>query len=307
MIHIAFGVDDKYIQHLCTTITSILVNNKFSDFTFHILYSSLTDKSKKNLESLKKIKNFNIEYYDIHNFDFSSVPLKINHISVASYYRFALSEVIPDGIEKLMYLDCDIIVDGDISELWNTDIEGYWAAAVEDLFSIELSTNLKLKNYFNSGMLILNMAKLKSVDFKSMWMNYLQENKDIITLQDQDILNGIFDNNVKFLPLKYNAFDWDRARKQKTSFYSLDENTDYSVKPVIYHFAGRRKPWTFDASPESQKIYYKYILKTPYKWQYVKYILATIKSFIFSVQKKKKRFIVTFFGFKIKIKRSQKG
>lgn len=307
IIEIVFSSDNNYVQHLAVTIASILLNNKSKySYRFHILDGGITDKNKSNIEKLKKIQDFAIQYYKINENYFSSLPLNRKNISVATYYRLELINILSKNIKKVIYLDCDIIVDGDISEFWETDISDVYSGVIEDESSVRNTLKLGLKNYFNAGVLLLNLEKLRENNFQSKWIDYYNKNREIIDLQDQDILNGVFNNNVKWLPLKWNANSTIFTKVEYKHYYTSKEAISAKKNRIIIHFTERFKPWSSNKYHPLRKIYFKYLLYTPFRFQIKTYFIILCKNFIqniFSVTNQKLHKVITIFGIKLKFLR----
>ena len=281
-VNIVFGVDDNYIQQLSVTIISILLNScKKCNFNFYILNTGLKSKNKDKLESLKNIREFNINYIDVSGCDFSKFPLNREWISIATYYRLFLSEVLPLNIEKCIYLDCDMIVEDDILELWNSDINDYLAGVVEDECSKSNVERLKLpveNNYFNAGMLVLNLKRIREFNLAENAINYFNKNKNLITLQDQDILNGIFNGKCKYVDLRWNINTPAYMREKANHYYNRDIEA-YAIKnPGIIHFTGSYKPWfTYSMHPLRNE-YLRYLCYSNFKNDIISYKCRELKS-----------------------------
>ena len=315
-IDIVIAADNNYAQHCCVLITSILLNNKNTNFDFHILDGGITDENKKKIEKLKLLFPFSIKYYDMTKFDFSFLPMNRRWISISTYYRLLLTKIIPQTIKKVLYLDCDIVVDGNISDFWDEDVSDYFACVVEDEASAIHSKRLGLNNYFNAGVLILNMDKLRSFDFINEWQVYFKENENIIKMQDQDILNGVFNNNVKFLSLKWNANTkiYDKNDNIIKHFYDEKDEIKARNERVIIHYTGPKKPWLVNKKHPLKYLYLYYLIKSPYKTEifsiakeYTMLKISVLLKNIFSIvnAKDKKHKIITILGIKIKIKRNK--
>ena len=310
IINIALSVDNNYVQHCAVLIASIIKNNKSEyRYKFHILDGGITDENKKNLEAMKEFQEYSIEYYDMSKIDFSFLPLNRSWISAATYYRLLLTKVLPETIEKIIYLDCDVIVVGDLAELWETDISDVCAGVVEDESSVRNSVKLGLNNYFNAGVLLLNLQKLRESDFQTKWINYYKENESLIDLQDQDILNGVFNNNVKWLSLKWNANATLFAKPKYNHYYNNKEASYAKKNRVIIHYTAEYKPWSKKCRHPLRKLYFKYLLYTPFKSNIYDYILIKSKQIlqtIFSIKNRDNHKVITILGIKLSIKHNKK-
>ncbi len=267
-INIVFAIDDNYIQQCAVTITSILANSKYENFyTFYILNTGLKNENKDKLNDLTKIRNFCINYVDVSNYDISKFPLNRGWISGATYYRLFLADVLPESIDKCIYMDCDMIAEDDLSDLWSFDIENYFAGVVEDESSTSNIERLGLpqeNNYFNAGMILFNLKKLRTIDLFAISIKYYNENAEKITMQDQDILNGVLNGKCLFLPLKWNLNTPAYIKWYPKHNYSQQEEDNAALNPGILHFTGIYKPWKTSSMHPLRGEYKKYLELTEF-------------------------------------------
>ncbi len=245
-IDIVMGADDGYIQHSAATMASILLNcDASSNFRFHILDGGISPDKKEKLLKLKQLRDFDIQFYDMTKYNWSIFPDNRAHTTLATYYRLYISEVLPKNIQKALYLDSDLIVEQDLKELWNTDISKYVLGAIEDIEGIDSRNRLDLPNkYFNAGVLLLNLNKLRKTNLLSTSVKYLENNKKLIIYQDQDILNGLFNTRYKDLPLKWNVNSHMYFLTEKKHTYTDNDAKKARTNPGIIHFTGGLiKPW----------------------------------------------------------------
>ena len=269
----------------------------------------------------------------------SMLPLNREYISIATYYRLFLLDVLPQNIDKCIYLDCDMIVEDDIEKLWKYDITNYYAGVVEDESSIPNNSrlNLPLNNtYFNAGLLLLNLKKLRSINFKEKAFEYFYKNKDIIEFQDQDILNGLFANHCLLLPLRWNVNSSVYVKFKTHHKYTKKEELEAAQEPAILHFTGLYKPWLTSSMHPLNSEYKKYLTYTKFNedikqykikdflsnffcikrdWKDTKIYILRIRVFknisikkIFSIcnTEQKKHKVITILGIRIKLKRWEK-
>ena len=309
-IEVVFATDNNYVRHCGAAIASILLNSdNTSQFKFYILDGGIKPENKIKLENLKKIRTFEIIYYDMTKYDFSMFPMNRKYISSATYYRLLLTDLLPKNTKQVIYLDCDIIVERDLKELWNIDISSYFAGVVEDEGSIEQQQRLHLpkkNNYFNAGVLFLNIDMLRAFDIKKKYIEYFNEKEDIITLQDQDILNGVFNGRCVFLPLCWNTngriYNGNSLRKN----YKLNEAKIAGYNPSIIHYTDKIKPWNYKCNHPLMSEYWKYLNYTDFKsgmtmFNFL-YNLKQILNTIFSINTYGVWYKVNILGLKIKIK-----
>lgn len=278
-IHIAMAFTDEtglYSRNIGATITSILRNTEHRVYIHLLCDKTLSDENYIKFNELICQYKQKIKFYNI-NLDNKSKLIKskeLNRVSKGSLYRLMLPELI--DLEKVIYLDSDIIVNLDISTLWNTNIENYILGAVLDIESSRNnkrfkkfyeSINIDLNRYFNAGVIIFNLNKLRNFDLVNKCIEFLSNRPDVPHL-DQSALNYFFKgNDVKLLDRKYNIIVSDELMKINIKEKKIDNISG------IYHFAGVGKPWN-GIYNEYDKLYWKYLILSPWgeKENIIKYI-----------------------------------
>ena len=160
MIHIACNIDANFIQHCAVTLVSLFENNKRADICVHIVAPYLSEADQAILRNLAAPYGNEVCFYYPPKELLQCFSIKKfgKRISMATYYRCMFSSILPESLEKVLYLDCDIVILGDISEFWNTDLSGCGAACVEDIGKDEDERYERLHydkscSYFNAGVL----------------------------------------------------------------------------------------------------------------------------------------------------------
>ena len=251
--HIYFCADRKYLPCTSATMASILANAAAeSQIVFHIIGDDITDADVQKLQQLNSIKPCRIILHLISKADFAQyADMDFGYLSLGSLYRFKIMEYVPENVAKVLYLDGDMIVTEPLDELFATDLSGYYAGVVEEKGAFQ-AQNLRLKSgrYFNSGMILFNTTALKGHYLLAEALEYYQQNKERIVQHDQDILNGIWDEKVKFLDQKFNV----------PSFVKKFKN------PTIIHYTGFvKKPWHAYCRHPQKNEWLKYAQLSPYK------------------------------------------
>ena len=164
MLHIAFNTDSAYTRFCGVTMVSLLRHNRQELVTFHILGRGLTPADKEALTILTDNFGQQICFYDTDPklLEGMSINCSAGHISLTTYLRCFLAEALPATIDRVIYLDCDMLVLNSLKELWETDIAGKALAAVEDMSCdederFERLCYPKSESYFNAGMLLVNL------------------------------------------------------------------------------------------------------------------------------------------------------
>jgi lipopolysaccharide biosynthesis glycosyltransferase len=263
MINIAFGLDDNYAKYCAVTIASVLSSHKVlkEDDKIHFFFiGNLSDDNKKKLVELKNIQHFDSSFIDIDSSEFSKLPT-ISNITIAMYNRLLIPDILPETAEKIIYLDCDIIVNADIKVLWDIDISNYLIAAVKDS-----PRRNRPSTYFNSGVIIFNLKKLKDFDFNNKWRGFIKlYGTEKLELPDQDILNSVITKDILFLPIEYNMIT-EFAENYKSDIANI----------VVIHFTGW-KPWQSICTHSLRDMYWKYVKFIPWEIKKEGYLNGCLK------------------------------
>lgn len=207
-IHICLSSDDKYARHLGVTIASILVNKAPEDeLFFHILDGGISRENRSRLESLQNLAPFKIEFLAVDISLFQNFPLDTDgpaHISLAAYYRIILPSLLP-SMEKIIYLDCDVICRSSLAPLYADDMQGFSLKGVIDIDAERHAPRLTLANYVCSGVLLFNLAQWRRQDLEARCLAFIREHADKILMHDQDVLNVICQESLGLLDRTWDA------------------------------------------------------------------------------------------------------
>ena len=260
---ICFAVNKDYIAQLDVTLTSIFCNKNTND---ELNIYILTDNLKENIKQFFIRKYKQIKFIEIDEARFKDYPL-VTQSSLSVYYRLILPSLFPQ-LDKILYLDCDLVVTSSLKDLYHLEIEDYLLAAVEDIgipkYLPHHLTKLDINKYFNAGILLLNLEKLRTEDFENKFHSYIQKNNTNLLFQDQDVLNVLCQNNVLFIDSKYN---------QQITPQNQDSKQCIST---ILHYAGSKKPWNFIWFSTPYSIYWKYVAKSHFKFYFIKTFLSAL-------------------------------
>ena len=228
MIHVCFGLHDKDGRYSKFTGTAILsmFENTVSKVTVHILHdNTLTDDNRDKLSYIADKYGQIINFHNVELICAEEVN-RINQLfideqnregfSMGKFYRLLIPNVLPDDIIKIIYLDSDIIVNLDINELWQIPISDKPLAAVhekdngiipETSFGFCKKGFVNPENYFNSGVLIMNLQQIRQNDIENIWEGiHLRAKTPESGHFDQEVLNYCFSEKCLKLPLKFNTF-----------------------------------------------------------------------------------------------------
>lgn len=269
-IHIILCTDEYYVMPCGITMFSICQHNRHHQITFHVLIEGVSLEEKDKLKFMIKEAGQNIQFYNVDSSLIGNVPVN-NRFRISIYYRLLIAKILPTNIDKILYLDSDIIVRGDIEELWNTDISNVELAAVLDQSCDDIRiynrTGLSpLSGYYNSGVLLINLRNWRKHNTGERCIEYVNENSKQIQYPDQDALNVITNKAWTILPFRYNtqAFMYYRTNTILARAEYINEMIEASTNPLIMHFTEARKPWMTGCTHPFKEEYLKYKHLSPW-------------------------------------------
>ena len=255
MIELVLTINDKdgsYTEHAGVVLASIFSNTQ-QTINVHIVHDdSLTEENKGKLSQLVELFHHNIFFYHItipgDLYEVASGVHKIDYWTIASMYRLLLPLFI--HTDRVIYLDCDILVNMDINELWSIDLGDRYLGAVLDqgqnLLEYFTSLGLNAELYFNSGVILFHLDNIRN---KQNWyeeMLHFLRSYPMMTMPDQDVLNSVYSSNYLQMDQRFNTF----------------AHAELELENKIVHFAGDNKWWDYD-SPAAP-LYAKFLAMTPW-------------------------------------------
>lgn len=259
-IEVALCIDDNVMDYMETLIYSIYKNTS-SYVNVNIIYKKLSDESLDKLAWIDgKMSTVNVRPVQIsEELHKSMEKISLGHdrgnLPISSYYRIFLADILPD-VDRIIYLDADTLLTGDLTELWRIDLEGNFLAACLDeraymkkVFSV---LNPRRREYFNSGVLVFDLCLFRKYKTINDFLDFLVDTADLYELGDQDALNLYFLDAVKLLNSNWN--------------YGVPSYKEYDQTGYInlLHFYGKAKPlrsfygYVDDRIKEFARLYRKY-------------------------------------------------
>ena len=270
-MHIVFCLDNNYIPYCATTIASVIANNQKEEITFHLFVDGITDVNRIMMQEwLGKQEGKDILFYELSEDAFKDFPVGDAYINLTTYFRLVIQDKLPD-IDKVIYLDCDTIVNGSLKELWNTEMGDYAVAGVRDRVndSIRLYNRLRYPmhdGYVNAGVLLINLKKWREFHVFDRAKEIAKSMPEALKNHDQDIINILFHDNKLMLPFRYNLLEYYLYVEEwlylDRKYYP--EMIDACKNPVIIHFCMPQKPWHYECINPFKDLYYKYRKITPW-------------------------------------------
>lgn len=249
-ISILCATDNNFAPYCGIMLTSLFENNLDSRFEVYVLANGdILESHKRKFNDLGQKYGSRITWMTVDESKVEAFPTHIRRITRPTYYRLFAAELLPQDLDRVIYLDCDLLVVGDIKPLWEIDLTGNALACVTDSLEkgIERLGYPKSEGYFNAGVLVLNLQYWRENGVGAKLTSHAMNHRADLKMMDQDILNGVLHAQKVLLPPRFNFqtffFATDRRLNYSDAFrISLSQESD-SV--VIVHYVGNEKPWNF--------------------------------------------------------------
>lgn len=260
MIHIVCCTDENYAFNFPVIAQSVLEHHTKDEIAFHVLHSPLSASTTEKIERYAAEKGIKVSRCLLDESIFASLP-QIGYFTIAMYYRLLIPELLSQEVDKVLYLDMDVIVEGRLDELWNVDLTGKGAAVVEDGAPKHLGEHSPAR-YFNSGVMMINLDYWRERNVKDKAIEFMMKHRDILRFPDQDALNVVLQHGVVFMPEKWNYhLNLDKRFLKR----ALKGRVAKDKAPAIVHFNQKVKPWMYHCKHPYQSRYWKLLKKTTFR------------------------------------------
>ena len=245
-MNILVSLDSNYIYPLCVMLHSLAKTNPDGHFDIYVAYSSLTEEDFERMNSALNGTNAVIHRVLVDDNIFAGAPV-LGRLSKETYYRLLISDILPESVHRLLYLDPDIVINKDLSEFYNLDMQGNAVAAGTHLFGIMEKGNLarlgmkKTSRYINAGVLLIDLDEWRKTVTLQQIFDFISANIKKLLLADQDVINVMFEDKMLYIDERLYNLD----EKTFSSYFRKKAiNLDWVRKnTVIIHFNGKHKPW----------------------------------------------------------------
>jgi len=261
-IPIFFSIDDSYAPYLHVALISMIENaSKENKYKIFVLYEGVTEENIKNLALLEN-ENFEINFIEMKHglesiTDRKENRLRCDYFTMTIYFRLFISEMFPQ-FDKGIYIDSDIVVPGDISKLYNLDLGDNIIGACQDhsveniepfAYYIENYIGVSRYKYINSGVLLMNLKKMREKGFTAHFLNLMNTYHFNSVAPDQDYINAICKDKILYLDESWDAMPTEGKEPIK------------NVQLIHYNLFD--KPWCYD-DIQYEEYFWKYAKKSVY-------------------------------------------
>lgn len=259
-MNILYASDDNFASIMGISILSLFENNKkVKDIQVYIINDEISEDNVKKIESIfreyerplpkwKRVKSIN---------EVLSMEVYEDRFAQTQYARLFLEEIIEETEERILYLDCDLIINDSIEELWNMELDGKVGAALADAFSSLYRANIGLEPndlMFNSGVMLIDMKQWREQHVGHQLRAFIRAHRGMVQQGDQGVLNAVLSKKVCLLSPKFNlvtnyaAFSYEDMMiyRKPVSIYSKEEIEGAKKEPCIIHYTSSfmvARPW----------------------------------------------------------------
>lgn len=314
-MHIVYAADNNFAEILGVSLVSLFENNRSThNIQVYIIDNGISKINKERLKNVfeKYGRNLPVWLQTKNINTVLGISVQTDRGSLSQYSRLFVSSLLPDNIEKILYFDCDIIINASIEELWNMNMNGKTIAVLQDAFSRQYRKNIGLSPealMFNSGVMLIDLNRWKEKNIEKKLMNFIKNCYGQIQQGDQGALNAVLSDDAWCFPPKFNSvtifydFSYEEMLiyRKPPAFYSKNEVKNAVEHPVIIHYTTSflsKRPWVQGSSHKYRDkwLYYKSISpwrEEPLKLQKEKKIK---KVYLYFYRFMPKRFSIRFAG-----------
>lgn len=256
--NVAYASDQNYAKHVGISLISLLENNKnLENIHIYIIEDNISEELKEKLVSIVNRYKRELTFLKCNKLC-ENLDVKVN-FPKAAFSRLFLDKI--DEIDKILYLDSDTIINSSIKELYETNIDDYYVAGVQDNAAYYLLKKIgmnKNDRYINSGVLLMNLKKWREDNVEEMIVDFIKKHNGKVNHHDQGIINGVCKKKILIINPKYNMMPEMIYLTVKQSNFLYNVHNYYSQKeidsavnePVVIHYIEKfySRPWKCDCT-----------------------------------------------------------
>lgn len=270
-IHIALTFDNSFWAPAYATMRSIcLTTHRRADLVFHLCHRPLSDEHRADLDKITEEFGATLRYYDLTTTaKFTELAGRVPHhkrLTDIVYARFVIDRFLPADVERLIYLDCDMMVMAPIENLWNVDLRGKPLAAVKDPWGTFIGSGKDIKArgrildpadpYFNAGLMVIDIARWRALNVAEQLEALIADGTVARLSYSQNVINLIMKNQWERLDALWNVVDPHPAH--------------VSFNPFNLHFTGHQRPWQLLSRAGYARIY-RHVMTNALFYNYLRF------------------------------------
>jgi len=287
---VVLAADENFAIPLAATLRSVIDNlSPERMLRIYILDAGIGAATKERLVRSWPDERFQIHWVDVDSSALGLVPVS-GHVNLVSYYRILMPRLLPNDVQRVIYLDADLIIRADLARLWDCELDGHLCLAAQDCAAPFVDSSVALKNfercrshlgslrpienyrelglnpcaaYFNAGVLLVDLAAWRAADLSGQMLACLERNREHVRWWDQYALNVMLAGRWGALDPRWNqgsnvfAFpSWKQSPFDRAVFEQLRDD------PYVIHFTTRYKPWLLSCLHPLRSQFYEYLDRT---------------------------------------------
>ena len=264
-------LDHNFVMPTGVMMKSVCVNNENGEVNFHLIVdSSFTEGDKRIIQDIADSANNHVSVYTIDEEFFTNMPGLgwRSDITKATFYRLWLAKILPETLDKVIYLDGDIIVRGSLKPIWEENVWDYAVGAVlyivkPEAECLRLGYSKEL-GYFNAGVMVVNLKYWRENNVVQEFDSFIKNYYDRVIWQDQDVLNYVFAGKVLWLPIEYNIVAGFLCKCGENDIVCQESFKKALENPVVIHYS-MGKPWYKGNRHPFRSSFFKYRAQTIWK------------------------------------------
>lgn len=275
--HVTLASDSNYIEFVATVLVSLYKNNPDAFITVHLLGNALSKKDVSLVQEHIPLGSGKLCVYPIENFE-QQFNVKVEAtIAITAYARLFLPTILPSDVERVLYVDCDVMFNGPIDEFYNVNFGDSLVAGVLDTLpnndaKINIGCSVD-EPYLNSGVLMIPLDIWRRENVQQMFIDFLVERGGRVHHNDQGIINAVCKGRKTIVSPRFNAtsnyfsHSYKVLSRENTPFCSDVEFVEAVKSPIIIHFTEGflNRPWIANCKHPFKNEYIKYRVLTKWK------------------------------------------
>lgn len=278
-MNIVYASNDNYARHLAVSLYSFLEHHREEEvLKVYILSMGLTEETRGRLETMAEGFGRQVDFIELGSLkERFSYQVDTGGFDISIMARLFVGEVLPESVDRILYLDCDTVVLGSLRSLWKTDLHLAVAAAVmEPTIYSEVKEQIGLEQgepYFNSGVLLIDLKRWREEKVQEQLLDFYGRKGGRLFAGDQDTINGGLKGRIKPLPPAFNFFTnyryyrYNHLVRLSPVYGKISKEAFLKAKahPVVLHYMGDERPWVAGNLNHYRLAYTRYLAKTPWR------------------------------------------
>lgn len=277
-MNLVYASNDNYARHLAVSMVSVLAQNqKIEDLVVYVISIGISQESRRRLNKIADRYKREIKFVELADIkDRFHYDIDTRGFDISAMGRVFIGGLLPERVDRVLYLDCDTVAAQPLKELWDLDLKGHMVGAVMEptiYDTVKKDIGLEEKDpYYNSGVLLIDLERWRSSQAEERILDFYKEKDGRLFACDQDAINGALKGEIVAISPKYNFFpnyryfSYENLVYHSSSYAAITKEQFVEAKrhPVIIHYMGDERPWIAGNLNHYRKAYDYYLNMTPW-------------------------------------------